>query len=357
MSGETTITAHDPSLDSDDQIAERVAFQALVGQELMPDDPPPDLAQAIAAEREMPARMRRRTFRARDADGTLVGVGSCGIDPDHDDNPDILDIRIHVLPHRRRDGIGSRLLAELVDVAVAENRPRLQFMTFDHVPAGAFTATAVGAAAKLAEHINHLPIDAVDRGLLERWLRDAPGRAPGYELVGFDGACPDEHLDGYIQQVLVLNTAPRDDLEVNDFTLTPELIREHERITAAAGIETWTLLTRHESGAYAGIHNVTWNPTSPAVVWVGLTAVDPVHRGHALGKWLKASMTLRILDERPDVTEIRTGNADSNAAMLGINEQMGYRPMLGVTAWEVATDTARAWLDARSTAAGAGSLA
>ena len=355
MSGGIVITAHDPRLDSDEEIEERVAFGATMSREVFPDDPPPDPAQAIAAQRQAPERLRRWTFRARDGAGAMVGMGSCGIDPDHDDNPDVLSVSVYVDPENRGQGIATRLFAELVGVAAQEGRSRLLFNTFERVPAGVAAATAVGATAKLTEHVNHLPVEVIDRQVLEGWVAEAPGRAPGYELVAFDGPCPDEHLDGYIQQILVLNDAPRDDLDVNDFTMTPEQIREDERITAAAGVEVWTLLARHESGTYAGIHNVSWNPTSPSVVWVGLTAVDPVHRGHALGKWLKAAMTLRILDERPDVDEIRTGNADSNDAMLGINHQMGYRPMMAVTAWELATDDARTWLDARTAASGAGS--
>ena len=353
MSGGTTITAHDPSLDSDDEITERIAFGAVANAEVFPEDPPPDAAQAILAERELPARLRRWSFRARDAGGAIVGMGSCRIDPEHDDNPDVLSLNLYVAAEHRRRGVATRLLAELVRVAEQEDRSRLLFTTFERVPAGAEAAGAVGATAKLTEHVNHLPIADVDRAMLEQWVAEGPGRAPGYELVAFDGACPDEHLDGYIEQILVLNDAPRDDLEVNDFTLTREQVREQEQMIAAAGIESWALLARHESGAYAGIHDVTWNPTKPAVVWVGLTAVAPAHRGHALGKWLKASMTLRILDDRPDVTEIRTGNADSNDAMLGINRQMGYRPMVGATAWELSTAQARAWLDAKQAVSGA----
>jgi mycothiol synthase len=357
MSGGIVITAHDPRLDSDEEIEERVAFGAAMSKEVFPDDPPPDAAQAIAAQRQAPERVRRWSFRARDEAGAIVGMGSCRIDPEHDDNPDVLDVSVYVDPGHRRSGIATMLFSELVGVAAQEGRSRLLFTTFERVPAGAAAAGAVGATAKLVEHVNHLPTRAVDRAMLETWAAEGPTRAPGYELVSFDGPCPDEHLDGYIEQILVLNDAPRDDLQVNDFTMTPEQIREDERMTAAAGVEVWTLLARHESGAYAGIHNVSWNPTAPSVAWVGLTAVDPTHRGHALGKWLKATMTLRIVDERPDVTEIRTGNADSNDAMLGINRQMGYRPMMGVTAWELATDDARTWLDARAAVDGAGSPA
>jgi mycothiol synthase len=55
-------------------------------------------------------------------------------------------------------------------------------------------------------------------------------------------------------------------------------------------------------------------------------------------------MTLRIMDERSQVTSIRTGNADSNDAMLGINKEMGYVPFISQTTWEIATTDAEKWL-------------
>lgn len=351
-----TITVRDPALDSDEQIATRVAFGNEISAEIFPHDPPTLVETAIAAERARPARLRRWSFQAHDDAGRLIGGAGTSIDPEHDDNPDMLQVNVHVAADCRRQGIGTALLAELVALAQSLGRRRLLVSTYEAIPAGEAMATSVGAQAKLREHINHLPIAAVDRQLMECWVAEGPQRAPGYELISFDGAAPDEHIEGVVSQVLVLNTAPRDDLEMNDFTLTADMVREHDAQALAAGNEQWALLARHvESGEYAGMHDMTWHPDNPEVCWVGLTGVDPAHRGHALGKWLKAAMTLRVLDERPQVTDIRTGNADSNDAMLGINRQMGYRPLVAATAWELPVDVARAWLDAKGVAAGAGS--
>jgi hypothetical protein len=59
------------------------------------------------------------------------------------------------------------------------------------------------------------------------------------------------------------------------------------------------------------------------------------HRRHALGKSLKAAMTLQIMDEQPTVSEIETGNDTGNAALLGIDTEMGYRPKASTTTWEL----------------------
>ena len=70
----------------------------------------------------------------------------------------------------------------------------------------------------------------------------------------------------------------------------------------------------------------------------------PEHRGHALGKWLKATNILRILVEWPEVVDIRTHNADSNDAMLGINNQLGFKPYTVDIHWQISTDDARAYV-------------
>jgi GNAT superfamily N-acetyltransferase len=254
---------------------------------------------------------------------------------------------VTVLAEHRRNGVGTQLLAYFVALAQRENRTRIIGQTNGRAP-GAEFAELIGAEKKQANHVNHLPIENVDRALMQKWVDDGPVRAADYELFGWDGDIPDEHMDNFLAAVLVMNTAPRDDLEMNDFTVTAEEIRESEKVANAVGIVSWQLIARRKSdGVWAGIHDVSWNPSEPDLVYVGATGVFPEHRGHALGKWLKAVMTLRVMEERPNVTHIRTGNADSNDAMLGINKEMGYVPFISQTTWEIATEDAAAWLKSR----------
>ena len=343
-----TFTVIDPAKSSDDEIAEVVELSNRLSAELMPEDPPTPVEVALAAHRAVPERIRRISIRARDDSGQLVGSTGVRFDPEHDDNPDVLWCHMGVDADHRRRQVGSRLVSYLVAIARQEGRVRMIGSTNERAPAGEALARSMGATSKQANHLNHLPIDEVDRELMERWVAEGPERAAEYELFGWDGPVPQEHMEKYLDMVLVMNTAPRDDLEVNDFTITEVEVRDGERQFAAVKGEHWTLVARHrQSGEWAGFHDVSWMPSDPNVVWVGATGVRPEHRGHALGKWLKAAMTLRILDERPDVTSIRTGNADSNDAMLGINKQMGYRPLIGSTTWEISVDDAEKWLAGR----------
>ncbi|HUS60739.1 MAG TPA: GNAT family N-acetyltransferase, partial [Acidimicrobiales bacterium] len=330
------ITVQDGAKLSDEEIAlDNLLFNTLE-LELWPQDPVTPEADAIAEHRAVPARVQQTAVRVWAPDGSLAGSLDLGIDPEKTDNPDVLGFGMTVHHAHRRRGIATGLLAHVVAFARANERDRLVFSTRAPVPAGARFAASLGAVAKSMSHTNHLPTAEVDRELMEAWVAEGPMRAEGYELLTWDGAVPEEHLGDFVDLMLVMNDAPRDDLEVNDFTLTPAEWREAEARSDAVGCERWMLVARRiKDGALGGFHRMAWVPALPNAVFVADTGVRPEHRGRALGKWLKAAMTLRVLDERPDVTDIRTDNADSNDAMLGINEQMGYRQLLGATTWEM----------------------
>lgn len=330
------ITTDDPATFSDADVLLGAHLYNLFEEEVWPEDPTTPEADALAEHKAVPGRMRRTTVRAWDDAGVLAASADVSVDPENHDNPDVLGCWIYVHPDHRRRGLGTELLGRVVAHAAALGRTRIISPTFSRAPAGELFATNAGAKAKSWAKKNHLPTAEVDRSLMEAWVRDGPSRASGYELLWWDGDVPEEHLDAFVELMLVMNDAPRDDLELNDFTLTPEEWREGEGRGNAVGQQTWRLVARRKSdGALVGLHDLTWVPAFPAVMWIGSTGVRPEDRGHALGKWLKAAMMLRVLDERPEIHDIRTDNAESNEAMLSINLQMGYRELLAVTTWEL----------------------
>ena len=86
-----------------------------------------------------------------------------------------------------------------------------------------------------------------------------------------------------------------------------------------------TFITMEPSGEISGLTEMRHNPNRKTMISQLLTGVQENHRGRGLGKWLKASMLLKIRETFPEVKTITTGNATSNAPMLSINNRLGFK--------------------------------
>lgn len=343
--GDVTIEEVDLASLGDAEVPALNAFENLLQAETHPDDPPVPADLTRDQVRNIPEVMARRDFWAREPDGTIAATAETFFWRT-DDNRHLSRAWVGVHPDRRRTGLAKALLTPVVEAADAEGRTLLMSWSSERVPAGEAFARRLGAEAGAAVHTNRLVLADVDRELMDRWVDEGPGRAPDYSLLAIDGPYPEELLEGIAGVHDVMNTAPRDDLDMEDWHTTPEQIRDFERSFFATGTERWSLFARHEpTGELVGYTEVYWNPRNPQTVGQGDTGVDPDHRGHALGKWLKAAMLRRVLDERTEAHDVRTGNADSNDAMLGINHAMGFRPFEAHTVWQVPVARVREYLD------------
>ena len=343
--GEVIIRAIDPRAISEEDIVAGNEFGNKMEAESHPEDPPTSLEMARVSVRNIPDFVEIKIFRAVDRGGMVVGSANASWALT-DENQHLANASVRVLPEFRRRGIATMLLRSVVDAVEGSGRRLILSTTSERVPAGEAFAQRVGAERAFAGHLNRLDLAKVDRGLVRRWIEEGPGRAPGYSLVPIDGPYPDDLVDDIIEVHHVMNDAPRDDLDMEDSKLTVEQMREIEKSMLAAKTERWAIFARHdESGRLVGLTDVAWNPEQRETVWQGNTGVSREHRGHALGKWLKAVMLQRILDERPYAKDVRTGNADSNDAMLGINKQLGFEHYIADTGWQVSVEKLRAYVD------------
>ncbi len=97
----------------------------------------------------------------------------------------------------------------------------------------------------------------------------------------------------------------------------------------------WTMVVNHaESDTFVSFTELGWNPAVPQLFWQGGTAVRPEHRGHSIGRWIKAAMIQRLRSEMPDAEFIDTWNAGSNKWMLAINDDLGFSPYIWYTDWQ-----------------------
>jgi GNAT superfamily N-acetyltransferase len=329
---------------SDELLAELYAAQAPLHAEAAPDDPRPPLEQEIADVRHLPAHEDGVVLVARDAAGQIAGVASTHWE-DLEGWAHVLWVHIAVLPGHRRQGLGTLLLDRSSAIAADRGLRLVMGRTMGTVPAGAAFCARFGVEQAMVGQENRLDLRTVDRGLVDKWVADGPVRAPGYRLEFVAGRTPPELIDRVAEVFNVMNTAPRENMDVGDMHLTPDLVLAYEDAALAAGQELWAYFAVEEaSGRFVGLTTIQMRPGTPDRVHVGDTAVDQAHRGKALGKWLKAAMTQRILAELPAVRWVITWNAGSNDAMLGINHLLGFRTAFVHTTWQLPTEQLRSRL-------------
>jgi mycothiol synthase len=334
------IEAMEPLQMSPAQLREAALLYQALQSERTPEDP---LTPVEAIERRLRAEVPnqwRAFFGARAAGGALIGYGMVSRSLNEPENAHLRWTELVVSATHRRKGVGRALMRGLVD-AVGDQGDDVVLMaqTTDRVPSGSAFAQGVGAEPGLDMKTNQLDLSTVDRAKIEEWAAILP---KGYRLERIDNTVPAELIAPYIQASNGMNDAPRGDLKMADWKLTEEQVRERESWFKQTGSEWWLLVAVHEaSGEGAGFTEVTYDPKVLHVIWQQGTAVIDAHRGHRLGMWMKAVMLKRILDERPKALFIRTGNANANAQMLGINTQLGFVQAWSACLWQISINDAR----------------
>lgn len=339
------IVVVDPSAADGSAVAGIAKVRRRLRRELEPLDALPDEESTrrwlggLAQVRELAVEL---VLAHLDDDGVGIGVA---LAPVAGDNAHFVHVELSVVREARRRGVGRALARWALGVARRRGRRLVIGASHGTVPAGEAFARALGAREGLRSRVNELDLERHHEhlfgadGLVARWLADGPVRAPDYAIDWLPHPLPEEVLEPLATLRQSMNDAPRGTLDVEDHVYTAAWMREGDAYAAARGDVAWTLLARRRGdGAFAGFTDLSWNADNPRVAQQGDTAVAPEHRGHALGKWLKALMLERLHRERPNVRVVRTGNADTNAAMLGINGALGFAASRETIVWQVATD-------------------
>lgn len=316
-----------------------------VEREKFPADPPISLAALKTHMRAHTASEDSRTWTAAEDGSPGFAARALTYFEDRAENRHALHANINVRSEFRRRGIARRLLREIAGVARETGRTMIFFQSFGSVPAGAAALERLGAERGIQMHMNRLVLSEVDRALLRDWQARARERAAGFEIVAWDGPYPEADLQAICDLAAVMNTAPRGTLQLDDARITPAQMREYERVRAELKVERRALAVREKAtGALAGLTVLYWDPAEPHEYHQGDTGVWPKYRNLGLGRWLKAAMLERVLDERPDVKFVRTFNASTNAPMLKINHELGFRLYLQTATWQVKLEQVDAYL-------------
>jgi hypothetical protein len=261
-----------------------------------------------------------------------------------------------VEPARRREGIGSALLAGAEAVAHAAGRPATVLSASHlidaedaigprlHAPQGDADIAADAPAARFAlahgfalgQLYRVSAMDVAGRGdefrrLLSTSLELA---SDCYRLVAWQDEAPDELIDSLaVAHERMSIDPPAGAIAWGLEQWDGARIRDGERRARQAGRTHLNVVEVAPDGEVAGFTELSLLPDSPAVEQWDTIVLAP-HRGHRLGMRLKLA-NLVALDELDSSHErIYTWNADENEHMLAINVALGFRPFALESTWQ-----------------------
>lgn len=296
-----------------------------------PDDPPFPFEWYRADWTNVTEVWQMHTWVARQGD-RIVGTSGAWIDTQQ--NLKNAECWVYVTEDARGNDLGRALATPLFDWLLDNGRTLASF----RLPEGSgFSGITERAGAKPALRMkrSRLLTADIDRELMEHWVERAQERARDYDVLYLPSPVSDEHLENIAKVQDVMNEAPMEDFIHEDEHTTPELWRNLEKELAHRKDRLLTYVAVHRpTGDFVGFTNLNYMEYFPEQAWVWNTGIDPKHRNLGLGRWVKAAMTLRMLDEYPEVERLDTFNAGSNEAMLNINVEMGFKPMMVQVNWQ-----------------------
>ena len=255
------------------------------------------------------------------------------------ENTDVCELGIWVHPERLGESL-HRLMFDHLDT-IEKARGRTRYWGWGDLVDEAtktFWQDELGYKLAYEERISRCNLGQVDQALMKQWIDRASDRAAGYRLVRAEAPLDNEML-GYLAQGLeAMNDAPLDDLDLQHETFDVNRARDVETLQVMSR-SAYRLIFAIETatGDLAGYTSMRIPEAEPALSQQGDTVTVAAHRNQGIGRWLKADMWSWLRDTRPEVEFLNTGNAESNRAMLAINEAMGFRDILHHGVWQMTT--------------------
>jgi GNAT superfamily N-acetyltransferase len=277
---------------------------------------------ALTASVQHPDPTGRRLLLAAVEGAVVVGVAELGL-PLAETH--LAELQVDVAPEHRRRGVGSALHAEADWLRREAGRSTV--IGEVTVPAGDDPAASAGTSYAAAmgfavvhteEHlVMRLPGDPFTVAALTR-------EVPGYEVVTWQGRCPDELRPAYVAMRNQMNadvpTGGRDraPVQLDDERLAASeerLARSYDTVVAA--------VRRVADGAMGGYSSVHLDHSDDVAVQDD-TLVVPEHRGRGLGMQLKLA-TLGVLGrDHPGRRFLHTRTDPDDGAMYRTNVAFGF---------------------------------
>jgi len=258
-----------------------------------------------------------------------------------EDNTDKVYSVVDVAPVHRRQGIGRALVERNVQRARALGRPMLFAETL--VPGVADPrhpfvkfARATGFSPGWDEVARHLPLPIPQHRLDELAAAGAGVAGGDYDVEVFVDGVPERHLAGLAELLSLLAVdAPSGDIDFEAEAITPDRLRRTAAREREQGRTRLSALAIHRStGVVAAQSDLIVDPGVHHASQLA-TYVHREHRGRHLGMAVKVANLQRLQRIRPDISFVRTMNAETNDHMISINVELGFEVVETLTEWTI----------------------
>jgi GNAT superfamily N-acetyltransferase len=259
-----------------------------------------------------------------------VVVGVANLKMFRRENHHLARLEVRVLRQHRRRGVGSALVEAAERIAAGTARSEVAGMDETPVRAGYLDAAGPFArhlgftvAQRMVRRRIDLPLDDERGAALQRNPKATPA---GYSLLTFADRWPDEYLGDRCELGRRMSTdLPAGEQEYDEEVWDAERVRALEASLAVQNRAKVTTAARHDdSGRLIGFTEVAIPLGAPESAWQHDTLVMREHRGHGLGFALKVANLFAVAQAHPAVRTINTWNAEENAPMIAVNEEMGF---------------------------------
>jgi GNAT superfamily N-acetyltransferase len=290
------------------------------------------LAETLVAVRAEQSDLARDQFGGV-VEGRVVVAGELG--RPLVDNREHARIQVYTHPDHTRRGYGSAMLAHLEQVAREHGRAILDAeaaWSYDIGTEGRGTAPAEfflkhGYRFGLGD-VHRVLALPVDDELLRRLAAEAAPHHAAYAIRSWTGPAPDELVESLAALIaLLMVEAPSGDMQRAPESADVEAFRRAEEVTRLQGRTMHTSAALDAAGTVVAYTNVVTTDHDPDNAFQWGTLVRREDRGHRLGLAVKVAAMRLLQSGDVRARRMHTWNAEVNHHMIGINEQLGYRPV------------------------------
>jgi GNAT superfamily N-acetyltransferase len=277
------------------------------------------------------ASSRRLAWLAAGSDGTPLGSAFLRLFT-REGQEHLAELQISVHHAERRHGVGTLLLRAAVAAARRDGRRSVVAQAERDSPGDRFL-TGRGFREVLALTYARLALADADLAEITR-LAELPH--PGYRLTAWDGAVPPDLAHSYADSRRAMDDMPMEDTDYGTVVWDVDRVLAAAEAVAGRGdlLHTVAALDTTE-GSVVGFSELVVPGDGRGDGQHYGTAVLREHRGRGLGHWMKAESIRRARERHPGLTGLLTDTANTNAPMLGINDELGYVPTHGAVEFQL----------------------